>query len=59
MSKKLPNNVSRQTSKDFSAFSIIAKRCAPPTHTYNELAPLLNPQARHKCGQFGVLFSGD
>jgi hypothetical protein len=40
-------------------FNIINKRCAPHTHRKKGLKPLRNTQARHKCGQFGVLFSGD
>jgi hypothetical protein len=40
-------------------FNIIHKRCAPHTHRYKGLTPLRNTHARNKCGQFGVLFSGD
>jgi hypothetical protein len=40
-------------------FNIIDKRCAPHTHRYKGLTPLRINIARLKCGQFGVLFSGD
>jgi ribosomal protein S10 len=46
-------------SDETSATSAAAKGCAPHTQRKNELTPLRSPQARHKCGQFGVLFSGD